>query len=252
MSIKDGGEWLKLSISIWDDSKTKEEKKFKHPASFPISIASKLIRIYTEPGDTILDPFVGIGSTILAAAQLNRKSIGFEINKDYINIIKKRLINFDNDLYMIFNQSSLDIDKFLHEEQIDFCITSPPYWNILNRKRTADNKSIINYGNNKDDLSNITDYELFLSKIHIIFKKIHKLMKPNKHCVIIIQDIRKKSNFYPYHIDITKMMVNIGYSLEDYIIWDRKKEYNNLKPLGYPYVFRVNKVHEYISIFKKV
>jgi len=47
------------------------------------------------------------------------------------------------------------------------------------------------------------------------------------------------------------MMEQIGYVLEDIIIWDRRREYNNLRPLGYPYVFVVNKVHEYILIFKK-
>jgi len=46
-------------------------------------------------------------------------------------------------------------------------------------------------------------------------------------------------------------MVRHGLVLEDIIIWDRSKEYNNLKPLGFPYVFRVNKVHEYILVFKK-
>ena len=46
-------------------------------------------------------------------------------------------------------------------------------------------------------------------------------------------------------------MTEIGFEFEDIIIWDRKQEYSNLRPLGYPYVFRVNKVHEYILIFKK-
>jgi hypothetical protein len=47
------------------------------------------------------------------------------------------------------------------------------------------------------------------------------------------------------------MMKAIGFVLEDIIIWNREREYNNLRPLGYPYVFIVNKVHEYILIFKK-
>jgi len=46
-------------------------------------------------------------------------------------------------------------------------------------------------------------------------------------------------------------MQEIGFELDDIIIWDRQKEYNNMRPLGYPYVFRVNKVHEFVLIFKK-
>lgn len=47
------------------------------------------------------------------------------------------------------------------------------------------------------------------------------------------------------------MMEHIGFIYDDLIIWDRRHEYNNLKPLGYPAVFRINKIHEYILIFKK-
>ena len=46
-------------------------------------------------------------------------------------------------------------------------------------------------------------------------------------------------------------MEAVGFLLDDIIIWDRRGDYNNLKPLGFPYVFRVNKIHEYIMIFQK-
>jgi hypothetical protein len=64
-------------------------------------------------------------------------------------------------------------------------------------------------------------------------------------------DLRKKDKFFPLHIDISKMMSEIGFELEDIMIWDRQHEYNNMKTLGYPYVFRVNKVHEFMLIFWK-
>jgi DNA modification methylase len=64
-------------------------------------------------------------------------------------------------------------------------------------------------------------------------------------------DLRKGSVFYPFHWDLTKKMQDIGFTLNDIIIWDRQKEYNNMRPLGYPYSFIVNKVHEYVLIFKK-
>jgi hypothetical protein len=64
-------------------------------------------------------------------------------------------------------------------------------------------------------------------------------------------DIRQGSQFFPFHMSISNMMAEVGFVLEDIIIWDRKREYSNLRPLGYPYVFIVNKVHEYILIFRK-
>jgi len=66
-----------------------------------------------------------------------------------------------------------------------------------------------------------------------------------------VMDIRKKAKFYPFHMDVVNKMQEIGFELDDIIIWDRQKEYNNMRPLGYPFVFRVNKVHEFILIFRK-
>ena len=63
--------------------------------------------------------------------------------------------------------------------------------------------------------------------------------------------MRKKDKFYPLHIDVSRIMTEIGFELEDIIIWDRQHEYNNMKTLGYPWVFRVNKVHEFLCIFWK-
>ena len=64
-------------------------------------------------------------------------------------------------------------------------------------------------------------------------------------------DIRKGPNLFQFHSDVIRKFETIGFTLKDIIIWDRQKEYNNMRPLGYPYSFIVNKVHEYILIFKK-
>ena len=77
------------------------------------------------------------------------------------------------------------------------------------------------------------------------------MLKINKRCCVVVMDIRKKDKFYPLHIDITNIMRSVGFELEEFVIWDRQHEYNNMKTLGYPYVFRFNKVHEFICIYWK-
>ena len=68
-----GKEWLQNSFSIWRNLvKTKDEKKLKHPASFPVSLCEKLIKTFSKIGDNIIDPFMGIGTTMVAAYNLNR------------------------------------------------------------------------------------------------------------------------------------------------------------------------------------
>ncbi|MFX1466854.1 MAG: DNA methyltransferase, partial [Promethearchaeota archaeon] len=87
----DGKTWTRYSISIWDVTKSPQEMKLKHPAMFPEKLVKRLITIYTKKGDKVLDSFMGSGSTILAAKNLSRKGIGFEISKEFIKLAKKRL-----------------------------------------------------------------------------------------------------------------------------------------------------------------
>ena len=152
---------------------------------------------------------------------------------------------------MIYNKTIFDIPKTLKEDSVDLVITSPPYWDILNAKRSADRKEIRNYSNSKDDLGNIADYQEFLNKLKTGFEGVYKVLKKGKYCIVVVMDIRKKAKFYPFHMDIVNKMQEIGFELDDMIIWDRQREYNNMRPLGYPFVFRVNKVHEFILIFRK-
>jgi hypothetical protein len=64
-------------------------------------------------------------------------------------------------------------------------------------------------------------------------------------------DLRKKDRFYPFHSDLAARMSKLGFVFDDIVIWDRGQEYNNLRPLGYPSVFRINKIHEFVLIFRK-
>lgn len=62
-----------------------------HPAPFPLEIPARLIRMFSFPGDTVLDPFAGTGTTLLAAKRLDRKAIGVEVEERYCEIVAKRL-----------------------------------------------------------------------------------------------------------------------------------------------------------------
>lgn len=257
-----GKEWLQNSFTIWREiRKNKEETKLKHPAMFPIQLAEKLINIYTKnDGELILDPFLGVGSTLLGSKNLNKKGVGFELSNEFSDIAKKRLSEYQSTLnenkngsfkQEVINDDANNILKYLKKESVDLCINSPPYWNILNQKRTVDNKDIRNYSNSNKDLGNIENYEEFLKELKKIYTEVYKVLKPNKRCCCIVMDIRKKDKFYPFHIDLTKIMEEIGFELEEFVIWDRQHEYNNMKTLGYPWVFRFNKVHEFICIYWK-
>lgn len=63
-----------------------------HPTQKPVQLLERLIEIFTDPGDVVIDPCAGSGTTLLAAAQLNRRAYGFEIKKDFFNAAKDRVL----------------------------------------------------------------------------------------------------------------------------------------------------------------
>ncbi|MBU2431905.1 MAG: DNA adenine methylase [Proteobacteria bacterium] len=254
-----GKEWLQNSFSIWRDlGKYEEEKKLKHPAIFTIKLVSKLIDTFCKPnGGKILDCFAGSGTTLIAGMKKGKEVIGFDLSPDYKKIFIKRATNSYNiNPYGLeekyFVEDSINISKKIEAESIDLCITSPPYWDILNRQRTADYKENKNYSSERNDLGNIEDYNQFIDALKEIFAEIHKVLKPKAYFIVNVMDLRKKEKFYPLHIDTARIAQEVNFNFEDILIWDRQLEYNNMRPLGYPFKFIVNKVHEYLLIFRKL
>src|SRR5437016_6155728 len=78
-------EWTQLSRNVWNDlSSPRKTRQLNHGAVFPLKLAARLISLFSGRGDTVLDPFVGIGTTLIAAAKLERPSIGIELNAEFV------------------------------------------------------------------------------------------------------------------------------------------------------------------------
>jgi len=253
----DGSEWTRLSMSVWRDiRKTPEEAKYHHPAMFPTMLTSRLIRCFAAPGDKrVLDPFMGSGSTLVSALSLGKQGVGFEINEAYIRLAESRLsqkpLMGETQEHVVYHENAARIEQILEPESIDLCITSPPYWDILAQKRTADYREVRDYDDAVGDLSRVHVYEDFIDALIKVFHGVYAVLGKSKYCIVNVMDLRKKDRFYPFHCDLAAGMKDIGFIWDDVIIWDRREEYNNLRSLGYPYVFRINKIHEYLLIFKK-
>jgi site-specific DNA-methyltransferase (adenine-specific) len=88
-------EWNQYFTGHWNFA---GEKQDKHLAMFPEELPKRLIKMFTFVGDVILDPFLGSGTTALAAKNLNRNSVGYEINADFLPVIKER-VGCDQNLF---------------------------------------------------------------------------------------------------------------------------------------------------------
>ena len=81
---------------VWEITNIKalHPEKTDHPCQFPVGLVDRLVRSLSNPGDIVVDPFLGSGTTIIAAAINGRKSLGIEISKKYIKISKQRVNDF--------------------------------------------------------------------------------------------------------------------------------------------------------------
>ena len=94
-------EWQKWAInSIWEMQPAKASSE-GHPAPFPLELPKRLIKLYSFYGDTVLDPFAGTGTTLKAAIELGRKGIGYELNEDYLPLIKRKIDSSSEDICLL-------------------------------------------------------------------------------------------------------------------------------------------------------
>jgi site-specific DNA-methyltransferase (adenine-specific) len=83
-------DFLALTLDVWD-MPTESARRVGHPAPFPVELPEQLIRLYTFEDDLVLDPFMGSGSALVAAARLGRRYVGYDLDPQYVEIARRRV-----------------------------------------------------------------------------------------------------------------------------------------------------------------
>ncbi len=83
-------DFLALTLDVWSIP-AESARRVGHPAPFPVELPERLIRLYTFAGDLVLDPFMGSGSTLVAAAQLGRRYVGYDLDPGYVELARHRV-----------------------------------------------------------------------------------------------------------------------------------------------------------------
>jgi len=242
-------QWMKNQVAVWEFSYEKRDTRDKniHPAVFPIGLPAKCIELFTHRGELVLDPFVGIGTTLIAAKDLERNAIGFDLNKKYINFTKKRLSQsrlFSLTKQIAICDDAINIPDYLEENTISLSVTSPPYANMLNRPRKNKSlrgdlrnnqhyKKVQQYSKNPRDLGTM-EPKRFAEALGEIYKRILPLHKLKGHCVINITDLWWENKRIPLHIYVIEALEKVGYELRNTIIWDRRNLINKAGIFGWP------------------
>lgn len=256
-----GKEWLLLTKSFWEtDPSPLDKTAYNHPAPFLVNDISKLISMFTKKGMTVLDPFVGCGTTLIAANNLCRDSIGIDLNSEYYDMFKKRVenINLSTNVKYIIGDSEQKIDEI---GMVDYIVTSPPYHNILKNDakglrnnsgknyRMAAREGVDYYSDHPNDLGNFEEYEDFLNAFGKIMKKAYDHLNESKYATIIISDFTVNKKEVCVQADIVKVMSNIGFEfVGTTVLFQPVKP---LYPFGYPYAYKMNHHHQNIINFRK-
>ena len=257
-------EWIPETISVWTQrglgakhADTAIERQ--HPAPFSFTDVSRLIRFFTKRDEAVLDPFVGVGSTLKACALDGRKGIGIELNPKYVDLCNQRLESEVGDLFSNDDQTVIQGDSRqeigqLETDSIDLVVTSPPYWNILHKedhKAKQERKSQdldTRYSDDEKDLGNIHDYKEFLADLSSILGACARPLKPKKYMAVVVSDFRDKSEYVMFHADLANSLKQSGLHLRGIkILYQRHKR---VFPYGYPYAYVPNIHHQYILILQ--
>ncbi|MHA1216608.1 MAG: DNA methyltransferase [Candidatus Thorarchaeota archaeon] len=240
-------EWIKCQLGVWQFNYEGRDIRDKniHPATFPISLAKRVISLFTHEGELVLDPFVGSGTTLVAARDLNRNAAGFDLQEDYIRLCEKRLMmdNLFNDArQMAIQDDARNIHEYLEPGTVSLIFTSPPYANLLNRKRKnksrRDRKNeqygrVEQYSQDPRDLGTMA-LEPYTHAMGEIFEKLLPLLKPKAHCVINVPDMWWKNSRVTIHVSLIEELRRRGYELRNTIIWDRTNIVNRIGIFGWP------------------
>jgi DNA modification methylase len=258
--------WMPETVSVWVQrglgaKHPDAQIERKHPAPFSFRDVSRLICFFTKSGQVVLDPFVGVGSTLKACALEGRKGIGFELNPEYGRLAEERLEKEIRNLFAAEHPQEVrigdarDLIEDLQEDSIDFVLTSP-YWNILHKQdhkakqeRIAHNLDT-RYSDDTLDLGNIDDYHTFLRELAGVLGKCNRVLKPKKYMAVIVSDFRNKSEYIMFHAHLAETLVPYGFELRGLnILYQRHKR---IFPYGYPYAFVPNIHHQYILILQNM
>jgi DNA modification methylase len=255
-----GKEWIKFTKS-WKiyRPRSRGQSEKDHPAKFPEELVEDFIGFFTQKEDWVLDPFLGTGSTLVGCRSMGRNAVGIELTEKYAEVAKDRARQKSlNPVELeVVNKDCRDVLSELDRE-FDYCLTSPPYWNMLKKSRGGvesehqkrEKEGLdTEYSDSKRDLGNIQEYEFFLDELEQIFSEVYNVLKDGGYLTVVIQNIRTEDGeMKPLAWDLASRL------RETYELKQEKLWLQDDKPLGiwgYPSEYVSNVAHHYCLIFKK-
>lgn len=238
------------SLWLFEHRESTNENPASYWGNFVPQIPHQLMMRYTKPGEWVMDPFAGSGTTLFEAARWHRKAIGIELSTKLVNEVSGKLRRIENsDQVSIFAGDSRTVDyaDILREAgtpSVQLVILHPPYHNI------------IRFSEDSRDLSNYPNVQDFLDAVSSVVIKSREVLDEGRYLALVMGDKYENGTWIPLGFYCMEKIIENGFSLQSIVVknFDSTRGKRSSSELwrfralagGY-YIFK----HEYIFIFRK-
>jgi DNA modification methylase len=283
-----GEEWLYFTKSLLTTAYPSElghAARKAHGANKPPRLMARLIEFFSRTGETVLDPFAGVGGTLLGAAIARgpRRAIGIELDPRWAAIYDRVVTDLAAERDGLgpeladlgtadpggprgFEPAGLELrvgDALallprLQAASVDLVATDPPY-NLQLPMTMAGGPLAAAHSNrrtdyamvteSKDDLANAADYPAFLARMETVFAELHRVLRDGRYAVVIVRDAYQGGRYLFTGSDLAARAANVGFVPKGDLIWYQAG--TRLRPYGYPRSFVPNIVHQHVLVLRK-
>lgn len=283
----DGEQWLYLTKSLWTTAYPSElghPLRKAHGANKPPRLMARLIELFTKGGDTVLDPFAGVGGTLLGAAicRRPRRAIGIELDPRWAAVYRSVVAGaaaerdgagplladlgpndpggprtFDPSGCELRSGDAAELLRAIPDGSIDMVATDPPY-NPQLKLTMAGGKLAASFANRRTDYAMISDssadlansgsYPEFLDRMGGIFAELRRVLRDGRYAVVIVRDAYQDGRYRFTGSDLAARADAVGLTPKADLIWYQAG--TRLRPYGYPHGFVPNIVHQHMLVLR--
>ena len=258
-----GSKWLYWTNTIYETNfpvDVTHHLRKMHGAMKPPALMAEIIEFFTKQGELILDPFAGVGGTLLGAMIAGRGATGIEINPVWVDLYQKILgevskaseqKNVKDNLNQMVLGDCLQIMQSIPDGSISAIITDPPYGcqgqKIGFKRETHFNMK----SDEKADFGNCNSYSEYLEKIKRFGVEAYRVLCPNRYLVVMIGDRYNQGEYLPLGVRVAETLQEVGFIWKGIRIWWNKATQRPLKPYAIKTCFVPNITHQNILILRK-
>ncbi len=230
-----------------------------HPSPKPPQLMQRIVEFFTKEGQWVLDPFMGVGGTLLGCSLAGRNAVGLELSSGYIDTYLQvaRQEGLRPQTAVLADARDMLDQPEVAGRRFDMVLTDPPYGDMMRRPQSGEKKKKTGisaptpFTDSSADLGNLP-YDSFLDELIGILAKSLSIVKLGGYMVLFAKDLQPTPEYhYLLHADIVirlSGLSNLAY--RGCKIWYDQTP--RLYPFGYPYRFVANQLHQYILIFQKL